>query len=358
MARPRPGNSSEVHVELIVGLIFVIALCAFGGLGLAVGASAEGPDPDPPLHSPMRLRLTRAALLASAAYLSLLGAGAAAVGAWLDDPAIGRAEAVVFLLEGAVDLGLALFVLLPGWTLRRVWLLRLVATCWLVVGPPAVVFTLGRGPLATFYLGFEPAAWAVFSVVIGATLVWLASLGGGTVEAESSRKANGPKTPHARGILAAIALACVVAVSSWPMAQFAGVLTMGSCTPQWLVPSNPGFCVRGEFDRRMLTVSGETTLPDGALVDVTVTSDDYPLIDRPANLRVAVKDGAWEAVFDMSRDRSSPITVTAEFSLSGQPAEAQQRYGEKGSSLNGPAARDGGPDLGRNLLVTLHMRVG
>jgi hypothetical protein len=354
-------------VELIAGIVFVIALCGFGGLGIAIGATAEGPDPAPPLASPVRVRATRAALLAIAAYLALLGAGAAAVGAWLDDPAIGRAEAVVFLLEAAVDLGLAVFLLLPGWTLRRVWLLRLVATCWLVVGPPAVVFTLGRGPLATFYLGFDPAGWAVFSVVVGATLVWLASLGGGGANAEAGGKLDGPTTPaassevpptHARGILAAIALACVVAVSSWPMAQFAGVLTMGSCTPQWLVPSNPGFCVRGEFDRRMLTISGETTLPDGALVDVTVASDDYPLIDRPAILRVAVKDGAFEAVFDMSRDRSSPITVTAEFTLAGQPAVAQQLYGEKGSGLNGPAARDNGSDLGRSLLVTLHMQVG
>jgi hypothetical protein len=347
-------------MELVIAIAFVVTLGIFVGVGLAIGASAEGPDPGPPLQSPRSTRVTRAALLAIAAFLAILGAEAAAVGAWLEDPSTGRAEALIFLLEGLVDLGLIVLVLRPAWTLRRLWVVRLVAVCWLVIGPPALVLTIGRGPLMSFYLGVGPDMWAIFSVVVGAALVWLASLGGGAaVGAAEPAAAVAPIRP--RVVLGAIVLACLVAVSSWPMAQFAGLLTMGGCAPEWLVPSNPHYCVTANVSAGTLTVTGDTTLADGALIDVTLTSDEHPLVDRHAPQRVVVAGGKFKAEFDVSRDHPGPVTLTAAFSPVGQPSAVVMQLGVKGIAITGANAVDNGSqdgkDLGFGLLVTLHLQL-
>src|ERR1035437_7038538 len=385
--------SSEGYVELVYGIALVILLIVFGGIGVAVGATAEGPDPGPPGCSPLKVRTTRAALLAIAAFMTVLGAEAALVAGWQQDPSTGRAEVLVFLLEGAVDLALAFFVLMPAWTLRRIWVLRLVSVCWLVVGAGVLVITFGSGPLATFYLGLGPDMWAAFSVVVGAALVWLSSLGlPGVAEpaaepaaeprsapapaaaevgaAESA--AQRPSTPapaltpqpsrlpptHWRGIVTGVALASLVAISSWPLAQFVGINAMGGCAPQWLVPGNPAFCVSGRLDGRMLTVSGQTTLPDGALVDIAVSSDDLAISEPPSAQRVSVNGGTFEATFDLSRRRSGSVTVTAALHMAGQPAAVAQSYGTDGHALAGPTALADGSDDGRSLLATLHFDLG
>jgi len=292
--------------------------------------------------------------------MAVLGAEAALVAGWQQDPSTGRAEALVFLLEGVVDLVLASFVLMPAWTLRRIWVLRLVSVCWLVVGPAALVITFGSGPLATFYLGLGPDMWAAFSVVVGAALVWLSSLGVPTVaESPEQSAALAPRrlrTPptHWRGIVSGVALASLVAISSWPLAQFAGINAMGGCAPQWLVPGNPVFCVNGRLDGRMLTVSGETTLPDGALVDIAVSSDDF-VSEQPSAQRASVNGGKFEATFDLSRRRSGSVTATAALHLAGQPATVALSYGTDGHALTGPTALADGSDGGRSLLATLHL---
>jgi predicted transporter len=48
-------------VELIFGIAFTIALGAFVVVGVAVGATAEGPDPEPLGGNPLKVRITRAA---------------------------------------------------------------------------------------------------------------------------------------------------------------------------------------------------------------------------------------------------------------------------------------------------------
>jgi len=351
-------------VELVYGIALVVLLFVFGGIGVAVGATAEGPDPGPPGYSPLKVRATRAALLAIAAFMAVLGAEAALVAGWQQDPSTGRAEALVFLLEGVVDLVLASFVLMPAWTLRRIWVLRLVSVCWLVVGPAALVITFGSGPLATFYLGLGPDMWAAFSVVVGAALVWLSSLGVPTVaESPEQSAALAPRrlrTPptHWRGIVTGVALASLVAISSWPLAQFVGINAMGGCAPQWLVPGNPAFCVSGRLDGQMLTVSGQTTLPDGALVDFAVSSDDSALREQPSAQRVSVNGGKFVATFDLSWRRSGSVTATAAFHLAGQPAAVALSYGTDGHALTGPTALADGSDGGRSLLATLHFDLG
>jgi hypothetical protein len=334
-------------VELVFGLAFTVAVFIFGGIGVAV--------------------------LAVAAFMAVLGAEAALVAGWQGDPSTGRAEALVFLLEGALDLALAFFVLMPAWTLRRIWVLRLVSVCWLVVGPVVLVITFGSGPLATFYLGLGPVSWGAFSVVVGAALVWLSSLGSVAVakpaaEPAAERRSTPSQalTPqpsrmpptHWRGIVTGVALASLVAISSWPLAQFAGVNTMGGCAPQWLVPGNPDFCVSGRLDGQMLTVSGQTTLPDGALVDIAVSSDDFAVGEQPSAQRVAVNGGRFEATFDLSRRRSGSVTATAALHLAGQPAAVAQSYGEDGHGLTGPTALADSSGSGRSLLATLHFDLG
>ena len=345
-------------MELVFGIAFAVALGAFSVVGLAVGATAEGPDPPPLARSALELRITRAALLATAALLSLLGAQAALVAGSGDDPTTGRAEATVFLLEGLANLCLTLVVLMPSWTLRRVWVLRLIAVCWLVVGPPALVLTSGHGPLVSFYLGFGPDAWAAFAVVVGAALVWLSSLGGGheaelgTQPASAPASAAAPSSPepgrsrtpptHWRGIVNGVALACLIAVSAWPLAQFTGFNALGSCAPGWLVPSDPEFCVGGALEGHTLTISGRTTLADGALVDLDVQGGFVETASTViANKRVAVHDGRFEATFDVSGTPTvhyDSIIATATVRMDGQPAAVIDRYGSDGHAIAGPAA--------------------
>jgi hypothetical protein len=354
-------------VELVFGFAFAVLLLVSIGIALAVGASAEGPDPGPPGHSPLKVRATRSALLAIAAFIAVLGAEAALVAGWQQDPSTGRAEALVFLLEGATDLALALFVLMPAWTLRRIWVLRLVAACWLVAGTVALVLTFGSGPLATFYLGLGADMWAAFSVLIGTALVWLSSLGSttGTDPAASAVAAEAPKedvsTPptHWRGIVTGVALASLVAISSWPLAQFAGVNALGGCTPQWLVPSNPNLCVTGQLDGQgLLIVYGQTTLPDGAIVSLSATSDDASVGDPLSEQHLTVSGGKFQATFDLSRRHSSSVTVFATLQMAGQPAAVTQAYGSDGRAMTGPAVRADGSDGGRGLYATLHFAMG
>ena len=350
-------------MELVFGIALVVLLIVFAGIGVAVGAGAEGPDPGPPGQSPLKVRTTRAALLAVAAFMAVLGLEAALVAGWQQDPSTGRSEAVVFLLEAVVDLALALVVLMPAWTLRRIWVLRLVAVCWLVVGPVALVITIGSGPLTTFYLGLGPDMWVAISVVVGALLVWLSSLGSATLPASPEQGPAGPTAaPRSRrmpptrwrGIVTGVALASLVAISSWPLAQFAGFNGLGGCAPHWLVPGSPDFCVRAQLDGRILNVSGQTTLADGAVVDIEVTKDDS-LFGRASSVpRVVVSGGKFLAGFDLSQWPAGTITLVATLKMAGQPAAVVESYGADGNALTGPTAVTDGSNGGRNLLVRLH----
>jgi hypothetical protein len=362
-------------VELVFGIAFAVALCAFCVIGVAVGSTAEGPDPPPLPRSALKLRITRAALLATAALLSLLGAQAALVAGSGDDPAAGRAEAIVFLLEGAANLCLTLIVLMPAWTLRRIWVLRLVAVCWLVVGAPALVLTVGRGPLVSFYLGFGPDGWAAFAVLVGAVLVWLSSLGGGREVESKARPAPEPEPvaaattappgrrppappTHWRGIVSGVALACLVAVSAWPLAQFAGFNALGGCAPGWLVPSDPEFCASGAFEGQILTISGHTTLADGAVVDLSVQGEFAEAASAViGNRQVAVKNGRFEATFAVAGNpivHYESIVATATVRMDEQPSTVIKRYGSDGHGMVGPSAREAcGANGGRCLLVTM-----
>lgn len=325
----------------VFGIAFAVTLGVFVAVGLAVGATAEGPEPEALGRRPLGLRITRAALLATAAFLALLGAEAAMVSGWLDDPDTGRAQATVFVLEGAVDLILAALMLMPAWSLRRVWVLRLVSVCWFVVGPPAMALTFGGGPRASFYLGLGPDSWSVISVVVGAVLVWLSSMGGGAVATPGSLSRSG----HGRGIVTGVVLASLVAVSAWPLAQFAGVNAMGGCAPDWLVPGNPTFCVTGHVDGGRLSVTGRTSLPDGAIVDVTEPGGGL-LSAR----RLVVADGGFEATIDLLGGHGVPVTVVATMQMDVQPAAVVARYGLDGHAITGPAARGGCDNAGGTCL--------
>jgi len=358
-------------VELVFGIAFVVVLTIFVGVGLAVASGAEGPDPGPPVRSPLTRRVTRTALLATAAYMAVMGAEAALVAGSRQDPLTGRAEAIVFGLEAAADVALAAFVLMPAWTLRRVWVLRLVSACWLVVGPVALVVTMGAGPLVSFYLGLGPDAWAAISVVAGIVLVWLASLGGGDVADTAAAAADAtpaagaalpvqPALPptHWRGIVTGLALAVLVASTSWPLAQFLGVNVLGACAPHWLLPGNPDFCVTGRVNAQdVILVSGQTTLPDGAVVSVSATGDDLPATTPPAIQIATVGGGQFDASFDVSGLHGHAITVVASVTMRGQPSVVTQTYGADGAALSGPAVETGADAGTRVLQTSLHFDI-
>lgn len=358
-------------MELVFGIAFLIVVAVFVGVGLAVGSGAEGPDPGPPVRSPLTRRLTRTALLATAAYMAVMGAEAALVAGSQQDPMTGRAEAIMFGLEAAADLALAAFVLTPAWTLRRVWVLRLVSACWLVVGPVALVLTFGAGPLVSFYLGLGPDIWAAISVVAGVVLVWLSSLGGGdiadgepaSVNTPTATDALEPAQPplpptHWRGIVTGLALAVLMATSSWPLAQFVGANVLGACTPHWLLPGNPDFCVTGRVDAQgMLLVSGRTTLPDGTFVSVSAAKDDQSAAAPPAVQIATVGGGKFDASFDVAGLRGHSISVVASVTMSGQPSIVSQTYGADGAALSGPAVETGADAGTRVLETTLHFDI-
>ncbi len=382
-----------MELIFLVASAVVLAVCV--AVGLAVGSGVEGPEPGPAAASPRNLRITRAALLATAALISGFGAEAAVVAGSLHDPGAGRSLAAVFLLEAAADLVLAAILLLPAWTSRHVWVLRMIAVCWLIVGPPGLILDFGNGPEATFYLGIGPDVWAMLALVSGAVLVWLATLGGspmdetavaGATAATADINAGGassddtlpstalepgprPESPaasvaaarprrvptpptHWRGIVTGVALASLLAISAWPAAQFAGVIVLGGCTPQWLVPSDPAFCVSGRVDGRNLAISGDTTLPDGALVDLEASG--VPAGVGSGNLplqRIAVAAGKFQATFSLSSSSATSVVATATFKMDGQPPATVELYGADGHGLTGPVVTRAGS--GRSLEVTL-----
>jgi hypothetical protein len=124
-------------------------------------------------------------LLAGA--LSMLGAAAAATAgafAHLTDVAFAiEPAALLFVLEAAVDLALAILVILPGWSARRAWILRTTGVYWLCVALPALILAdAGPGWLSTdpatamMLLGLPAFAWEGIAVLLPAMSIWRASV--------------------------------------------------------------------------------------------------------------------------------------------------------------------------------------
>ncbi len=176
-----------MDVFLFVGVPFGILLVPFVWAGYAIGGTAGGPDPAQSARATLRLRIGPAALVLLAGALSMLGAAAAATAgafAHLTDVAFAiEPAALLFVLEAAVDLALAILVILPGWSARRAWILRTTGVYWLCVALPALILAdAGPGWLSTdpatamMLLGLPAFAWEGIAVLLPAMSIWRASV--------------------------------------------------------------------------------------------------------------------------------------------------------------------------------------
>jgi hypothetical protein len=176
-----------VDVFLLIGIPFGIFLTAFVWAGYAIGGTAAGPDPALPLRSTMRLRVVPAALVLVAANLAAFGAAAAATAgafARLTDAGFPvEPAALLFTLEAAIDLGLVILVILPGWSTRRAWILRTVGAYWLCAALPTMILADGGSGWLSMnpsngmlMLGLPVFTWETVAALLPALLIWRASI--------------------------------------------------------------------------------------------------------------------------------------------------------------------------------------
>jgi hypothetical protein len=119
---------------------------------------------------------------------------------------------------------------------------------------------------------------------------------------------------------------------------------LGQCTPSWLSGTDPQLCLNARISRRILNVSGSTSLTDGAIVQVWAedfgTGYGEHWITDTVNFTVV--DGAFGGTFDLSSWGAGTVTVSAVFAVgSQQPAEIIDRYGVNGERLKGPDVQFG-----------------
>jgi hypothetical protein len=166
-----------VDVFAIVGLPFVVLLAAFAFAGYSVGGVVVAPDEAPAIPTRRRL-LVRTALLLLAAVAAAVGAVVVASNSpFANLTAVSYAiepAALIFAMQAAVDVVLIALVVLPGWSMRRAWIMRTIGVYWLCSALPALILAdpgSSGGSMAVPALIVEIAAF-----VAGAILLWLATL--------------------------------------------------------------------------------------------------------------------------------------------------------------------------------------
>ena len=175
-----------MDVFLFIGIPFAIFLIAAVYVGYAAGGHVVSPDAAPPAKATLRVRAFPTVLVLVATLLAVIGAAAAAAAgafARLTDAAYAvEPAALLFLLEAAVDLALAVLVGFPGWSARRTWILRAVSVYWLcAAGPTMILADGGTGWLSTnpaygmTFLAVPSFSWEAIAVLMPALLIWRAS---------------------------------------------------------------------------------------------------------------------------------------------------------------------------------------
>ena len=175
-----------MDVFLFVGIPFVIFLAAALWIGHAVGEHSVSPDAPASTVVTLRVRAVPTILVLVAALLAFMGAAAAATAgafARMTDAAyVIEPAALLFLLEAVADLALAALVGLPGWSMRRAWLLRAVSVYWLCAAAPTMILADGvSGWLSTnpsygmTFLAVPSFSWEAIAVLMPALLILRAS---------------------------------------------------------------------------------------------------------------------------------------------------------------------------------------
>lgn len=149
------------------------------------------------------------------------------------------------------------------------------------------------------------------------------------------------------GVALSGALVVLVIVGGFFAVRFVAEGTMGQCAPSWLTGTDPQLCVDASVSRGTLTVSGSTSLPDGAIVTVWADSSGtgYDQYQTTGPAPAIVSGGVFRRTFDVSNWGAGTIVVTAQFAItSDQPRSLIDRYGWGGEGLRGPDVR---PDYER-----------
>jgi len=351
---------------LILSGLLVLSVGAGLAAGLDVAADegrAAEPEAGPSIATadaaadPFSTRLVRTVLLLDAAALALIAIGAAMVdAAWEGGPPVWTGVATMFAFEAAVDIALAVVVARRPATAPQAWVLRVVAVYWLGIGLLAALTTgwgsfylnTPAGQAVRQLLGVDPYQWVGAAVLLGPVLLLLAGLG--VFNRHGSRVASS-EAPRPRGSVrmaaARIGVAALLVVSIvpvWATFATAAAIAMGGCAPSWLVPSDPVFCVTAYAGYRTVTVSGQTSLPDGSLVSIWVE-------DGQSSEMATVHDGTFSFASSVSGSTSADTLVTVEFAITNllqtdqgsiagprQPQAVTDRYGSNGARLSGPTA--------------------
>lgn len=177
-----------MNVFLMVGLPFAIFLIPAAWAAYGIGGSAADRLLKPAAPTG-RVRIRRVVLVLAAALIAALGAAAAA-----SADAFGRTTdagyaidpvALLFALEAVVDIALIAAVILPGWSNRRAWTLRMVGIYWLCLAAPTWILAdagpgwLSTGPDGIFFLGLPAFIWETVAALAPLALLWLAAVSGG-----------------------------------------------------------------------------------------------------------------------------------------------------------------------------------
>ena len=131
----------------------------------------------------------------------------------------------------------------------------------------------------------------------------------------------------------------MLAVASLLVVKAGAEAVLGQCAPTWLVGTDPQLCLDASIYRRTLSVTGSTSLPDGAAVQVWATDYGTGYNQRwtTDTVSLTVSNGAFSRSFDLSDWGAGTVTVYAQFEVSSdQPESVVSRYGARGERLHGP----------------------
>jgi hypothetical protein len=111
----------------------------------------------------------------------------------------------------------------------------------------------------------------------------------------------------------------------------------GSTVLDALVPADPSFRLSVSATGRVVTATGETSLPDSCRVQVWAAAVDAGGGLTAAPSEAVVHGGRFAATLDLSGWPPVEVKVVAVFRLtSDQPANVIERFGTDGSRLAGP----------------------
>jgi hypothetical protein len=162
------------------------------------------------------------------------------------------------------------------------------------------------------------------------------------------------RSGRAAATVLSVTLAVVAVAGLFFAVRFVAEGTLGQCAPPWLTGTDPQLCLNASVSRGTLTVSGTTSLPDGALITVWAENSGYDQYRSTGTASTSVSGGAFRYSFDVSGWGAGTIVVTAEFAVTpDQPRAVIDRYGWGGEGLRGPDVR---PDYGRGRPPPMEIR--